>query len=558
MALPAAPSTHTGNHGSHGRAAATAGHLVDVGCRSLQPSRQNVSPCALRVTSVVAARGKSSACVCRAAAAAPLATAARREPVAISPSSAACTYDVDSDWLAHSRRLSGLQLSPQDAVVQHLRRMLGWGGRWAWQEEESGEAKEDVAEEGSAPADALQPADAVVSSIGAGRRGSQRRRLCRGQSLAGAARYGGSSTQLWKRPGNPLPAQLQACAAGTLLTAQQEALLGEMVQAAKVAHQQQEQQRQRGGKARMEYAQRELLLRRGAAAQQLLFDLNLPLIFVAQSKLHNWAQMPAGLLQELNTAGREALWRAAAGYQPSVHTRFSTYAVAAIQNAMRDVLFAAPFKAAKVSRTAHSLSKKASQQCFGSTVKAAIVSLQSEDVGSGQTHDAEPAVIAAQQSSKKQQAGRLAELAAAAQLSQRHVLHGIAAGRPQRLVSPSCWVPVALAEGAAMRSHVQQLIPFEDLQEVDEEESCEAAAEEAVQLVLTRMRPSKLARTLRLRFGLDAAGDSSSGKGGCQQGELLDFSAVGQQMGVSRQRAQQLYHTAISSARSTAAAVGLV
>ncbi|KAI3428012.1 hypothetical protein D9Q98_006398 [Chlorella vulgaris] len=427
--------------------------------------------------------------------------------------------------------------------------MLGWGGRWAWQEEDSGEAEEGVAEEGSAPADALQPADAVVSSIGAGRRGSQRRRLCRGQSLAGAARYGGSSTQLWKRPGNPLPAQLQACAAGTLLTAQQEALLGEMVQAAKAAHQQLEQQRQRGGKARKEDAQRELLLRRGAAAQQLLFDLNLPLIFVAQSKLHRWAQMPAGLLQDLNTAGREALWRAAAGYKPSVHTRFSTYAVAAIQNGMRDVLFAAPFKAAKVSRTAHSLSKK---------VKAAIVSLQSEDLGSGQTHDAEPAVTVTQRSSKEQQAGRLAELAAAAQLSQRHVLHGIAAGRPQRLVSPSCWVPVALAEGAAMRSHVQQLIPFEDLQEVDEEESCEAAAEEAVQLVLARMRPSKLARTLRLRFGLDAADDSSSGKEGCQQGEILDFRAVGQQMGVSRQRAQQLYHTAISSARSTAAAAGLV
>jgi hypothetical protein len=209
MALPAAPSTHTGNHGSHVRAAATAGHLVDVGCRPLQPSRKTVSPCALRVTSAVAVRGKSSACVCRATAPAPLATAARREPVAISRSSAACTYDVDSDWLAHSRRLSGLQLSPQDAVVQHLRRMLGWGGRWAWQEEDSGEAEEGVAEEGSAPADALQPADAVVSSIGAGRRGSQRRRLCRGQSLAGAARYGGSSTQLWKRPGNPLPAQLQ-------------------------------------------------------------------------------------------------------------------------------------------------------------------------------------------------------------------------------------------------------------------------------------------------------------------------------------------------------------
>lgn len=109
-----------------------------------------------------------------------------------------------------------------------------------------------------------------------------------------------------------------------------------------------------------------------------------------------------------------------------------------------------------------------------------------------------------------------------------------------------------------MRSHVQQLIAFEDLQEVDEEESCEAAAEEAVQLVLARMRPSKLARTLRLRFGIDAADDSSSGKEGCQQGELLDFRAVGQQMGVSRQRAQQLYHTAISSARITAAAAGLV
>lgn len=115
------------------------------------------------------------------------------------------------------------------------------------------------------------------------------------------------------------------------------------------------------------------------------------------------------------------------------------------------------------------------------------MSLQSEDLGSGQTHDAEPAVTVTQRSSKEQQAGRLAELAAAAQLSQRHVLHGIAAGRPQRLVSPSCWVPVALAEGAAMRSHVQQLIPFEDLQEVDEEEVSELLPEHIKQQTSSRV-----------------------------------------------------------------------
>lgn len=48
--------------------------------------------------------------------------------------------------------------------------------------------------------------------------------------------------------------------------------------------------------------------------------------------------MCRSLLQELRNAGLDALWSAAAAYNPARHTRFSTYAVAAIQNGMRDVL----------------------------------------------------------------------------------------------------------------------------------------------------------------------------------------------------------------------------
>ena len=47
---------------------------------------------------------------------------------------------------------------------------------------------------------------------------------------------------------------------------------------------------------------------------------------------------PHLLPQELCNAGRDALWRAAGGYQPNRHTRFSTYASAAILNGLRDVL----------------------------------------------------------------------------------------------------------------------------------------------------------------------------------------------------------------------------
>lgn len=134
----------------------------------------------------------------------------------------------------------------------------------------------------------------------------------------------------------------------------------------------------------------------------------------------------------------------------------------------------------------------------------------------------------------------------------------------------------------------------------------EDAAQEAVQLLLSRMRHARHERVLRLRFGLDAspgAPEAAASK--------VDFGTLGKQLGVrsrsaaaavlllwlappcccggcllmgsqqvparlstasigslpivlpcpilqvSRQRAQQLYHAAISNARSAAAAVGL-
>jgi hypothetical protein len=53
-----------------------------------------------------------------------------------------------------------------------------------------------------------------------------------------------------------------------------------------------------------------------------------------------------------------------------------------------------------------------------------------------------------------------------------------------------------------------------------------AAAQEAVQLVLSRLRPSKHSQVLQLRFGL---GDSS---GTAAAGEDVDFATMGQQLGV--------------------------
>ena len=98
-------------------------------------------------------------------------------------------------------------------------------------------------------------------------------------------------------PAHPLSfscCHAQSCGASQLLTAEQEAWLGELVQAGRTAQQQLDAAPTSGnsGSAPL-WRQRasgppeplELAMQRGAAAQQLLFDTNLRLVAVARRKL---------------------------------------------------------------------------------------------------------------------------------------------------------------------------------------------------------------------------------------------------------------------------------
>ena len=61
------------------------------------------------------------------------------------------------------------------------------------------------------------------------------------------------------------------------------------------------------------------------------------------------------------------------------------------------------------------------------------------------------------------------------------------------------------------------------------------------------------ARALRLRFRLEGAPAAAEG-----EGELLDYASVGRQLGVGRQRAQQLVSAGLARARQVATAAGLL
>lgn len=86
-----------------------------------------------------------------------------------------------------------------------------------------------------------------------------------------------------------------------------------------------------------------------------------------------------------------------------------------------------------------------------------------------------------------------------------------------------------------------------------------AAAREAVELILARLRPRKHATVLRLRHRLDERSGGAAGADVSNAYEVaeLDFASLGRRLGVSRQRAQQLYHAAVACARQEAAAAGL-
>lgn len=277
--------------------------------------------------------------------------------------------------------------------------------------------------------------------------------------------------------------------------------------------------------------------------------------------------------QDLCIAGRDALWRAAAGYKPTRGTRFSTYAVTAILNGMRDAL------AAHRCPSAHVPYKAAA---WAQRVRSAAVALQQQQQ--------QPARVQQQPEGQQQQQpvrepAPLEVLAAAAGLTPRQTMHGLAAARGQRVaavgdaergeaeVVPE--VQRSRVAGSEMRVRLFVCWPLyaccwlsrsaciwaPSCLQGDRASAEAAAAREAVELILARLRPRKHATVLRLRHRLDDMGSPAAGLGASSvpAGEVaeLDFASLGRRLGVSRQRAQQLYHAAVACARQEAAAAGL-
>lgn len=130
-----------------------------------------------------------------------------------------------TDWLAHSRHVAGLELTAQDAVTAHLARLLGRGGRWAWQQaddwlllEDETEEEADDDEVGMLAAACNEAVDqqhyqaVVLSTRGAGQLRNTRRR-CRGRLLPGAVAVG-SLPEHWLSSALPLELKVSvfACA----------------------------------------------------------------------------------------------------------------------------------------------------------------------------------------------------------------------------------------------------------------------------------------------------------------------------------------------------------
>lgn len=80
-------------------------------------------------------------------------------------------------------------------------------------------------------------------------------------------------------------------------------------------------------------------------------------------------------------------------------------------------------------------------------------------------------------------------------------------------------------------------------------------ASEVVEQLLSQLPAGeqRQARALRLRFRLEGAPAAAEG-----EGELLDYASVGRQLGVGRQRAQQLVSAGLARARQVATAAGLL
>ncbi|PRW56440.1 RNA polymerase sigma factor [Chlorella sorokiniana] len=539
---------------------------------------------------VAAAPARSGSIACRAAAAAPPApdrAAATERPQAAggalpSTSVSLGTHSAPDSWLAYSWQLRRNPPGITDIVLERLRRQLGWGGRWAWALEDDAEGDDHDEQEldwEAAESEAEAEAEAGPSSstgsstqrpiVRSSRRVGQRsgvRRRCRGQALMGAAAY--DTQRPWSSAAaDGLPDKLQGCYSGQLLTAEQEAWLGELVQARRAAQRAQQQQQQQaapasGGSSSSTALWRsrgsgpaeplELAMRRGAAAQQLLFDANVRLVTMARCKLLGSGRfLPPELLQELDNAGRDALWLAAAGFQPGRGNRFSSYAVSAVQNKMRNVLRHRGEVGMHVPKEVHPW--RARVRAAARHLQLAEQQQRQQQLTSGQQQQEQ------QQEEQQEKAGMtpFEQLAAAAHLTQRQVQLGLAGSRRQRLASLGCLVAAEAVEGAGGRrsNRSDQLarfgdVPQQEQQEQEEAELAAAAAREAVQLLLSRLSSSRHADVLRLRHRLD---DTC----GIPEQRELDFTAVGRQLGVSRQRAQVLYRAAVDAARQQAAALGM-
>lgn len=119
--------------------------------------------------------------------------------------------------------------------------------------------------------------------------------------------------------------------------------------------------------------------------------------------------------------------------------------------------------------------------------------------------------------------------------------------------------PQAGANAACLLAVVSQLtaLPAPRAASCLQAELSAAAAREAVQLVLSRLPTSQHAQVLRLRHRLGEACQAVGPQELAAGQRELDFTAVGRQLGVSRQRAQVLYRAAVDAARQQAQVLGL-
>lgn len=203
-----------------------------------------------------------------------------------------------------------------------------------------------------------------------------------------------------------------------------------------------------------------------------------------------WEASGPGPLQELTLAGMDALSRAAASYAPARDTRFSTYACAAIQNAMLGALACcergpggswqqplvhvphhARGLAARVQRAAHQAQRQravtaaagASQQQRGTAQGSQQLSVAA---AAEQRHKDGERTRRLQGGQPSQPAlSGLQQLSEAARLTARQTELGLAAARRQWVASPDSQVPAGSVECGLARRPARQTARFIDLHE---------------------------------------------------------------------------------------------